>query len=143
MEKLINQYLCPGCASGISTKDECYKSETVSDTWKTCANHHPGTFELRAGNFYLGMPKGFCRTGKLREDGKFVPVWIIPKEGGLVPLFDVFNVPVWKTKDKGNTLVRGLRPRINQPFLMVLEGQEHFDEIKCFEVTKELQKDMD
>jgi N6-adenosine-specific RNA methylase IME4 len=34
--------------------------------------------------------------------------------------YDLFNIPVWKYKDNlGNTIVRGMLPRLNTPFLHI------------------------
>lgn len=142
MKRLIEKFLCPGCVAGCAPNCESYKEETLSG-WYTCGNHHPGTLILGLGNIYLGMPKGFNRTGDLRREGKFVGVYVIPESLQTDDFFNDFNIPVWKTKEAGHTLIRGLRPRINQPFLMIWETQNNFEKIQCLEITDDLKAGMD
>jgi len=62
------------------------------------------------------------------------------KENGF---YDNFNVPCWKHLDKhGNTLVRGLKPRLNMPFLHIYLGDVR-DQVECLEITKEDIDNMD
>jgi hypothetical protein len=51
--------------------------------------------------------------------------------------YDQFNIPVWKHLDEnGNTIVRGISPRINAPFLHVYSGN-CLSEISCKLITSD------
>ena len=57
--------------------------------------------------------------------------------------YDMFNIPVWKYLDEhGNTLVRGIMPRRNEPFLHIYIGN-CIDKINCLEITKQNIDEMD
>jgi hypothetical protein len=100
------------------------------------------------------MPKGFNRLGPV--DAKDFRLWIYesweaatehrgkaPGDLTVTGPFDLFNVPVWKYLDEhGNTLVRGMCPRTNRPFLHIILG-DHLDKIDCLEITDEDLKGMD
>jgi hypothetical protein len=132
MKKLIKdaveEYQCPGCVSGYNTS--CYKKDEYSNS---CKEHLAGTILFPSGTVFLGMPKGFNRTGELKTKIRIFEKF---DEAG----YDFFNVPVWKYLNENNhTLVRGISPRINLPFLdIILENC--IDKINCIEVT---QKDLD
>jgi len=90
------------------------------------------------GLVFLGLPKGFCRLGdfektrismfKSRADG-----WGYGK----------FNIPVWKHVDKlGNTLVRGICPRTNYPWIHIFLNS-HGEMINCLEITDKDIRGMD
>jgi hypothetical protein len=149
MDRLIaiKEYQCPGCACGIGP--DC---ATKCGTGIGCGAHCPGTMVSGIGTIYLGMPKGFDRRGRadnmplhiFESYDSFMEEWkrmttLGVESGG----YDFWNVPVWKFLDEhGNTLVRGLSPRVNSPFLHVfLEDCQ--DKISCIEVTPELHKGMD
>lgn len=127
-EKAVREYQCSGCIDG-PFKD-CYKTE--QDYGVGCRGHVAGTIISYVGKIFLGMPKAFNRLGHWERmkveiyDGYIDDV-----------IFDKFNMPVWKHLDKhGNTLVRGLRPRINEPFITVILGN-HLDKIDCLEISQE------
>lgn len=127
-EKAIKEYQCSGCVGGPFP--ECYKTEAKYSI--TCRGHVAGTGVSYIGRIFLGMPKGFNRLGRAEH----TELYIHEKMDEEVR-FDKFNVPVWKYLDKnGNTLVRGLRPRINDPFVAVILGN-HLDEIDCREITQD------
>jgi hypothetical protein len=89
---------------------------------KACRGHYENGF---GGKIALGFPKGFNRVG----DGVQIDIFTD------VPNYNALNVPVWKRLDEnGNTLVRGLSPRINNTFLHVYQG-DVLAKIDCFEVT--------
>ncbi|MBL3529638.1 MAG: hypothetical protein JMN27_18295 [gamma proteobacterium endosymbiont of Lamellibrachia anaximandri] len=122
---VIEEYQCPGCVCGSDT--ECYeKGET-----EECKKHVAGTMIMPVvGKVFLGMPTGFNRIGPVEKMQMFVFKEFVDGWG-----YDKFNVPVWKRLDKnGNTLVRGMNPRINFPFLHVFIGN-HLDKIDCLEIT--------
>jgi len=125
-KSIVEEYQCPGCLYG--TNLNCY--EKSNGRGLECSKHVAGT-RSRIESFFLGMPKGFNRLGsqdklKINIFEKFADGWG----------YDKFNVPVWKYLDEqGNTIVRGISPRINAPFLHVFAGN-FIDEINCLEITK-------
>lgn len=144
IEKAIESYQCLGCMSGHDIN--CGKF--VQRTWsESCSEHYPATSIGLSIKIFLGMPVGFNRTGggmgdktKLCLDifESFNTVW--DKDG---KPYDKFNIPVWKHLNKnGHTLVRGLSPRNNAPFLHVIL-EDCMDNIDCFEVTDKLISEMD
>jgi hypothetical protein len=57
--------------------------------------------------------------------------------------YNNFNRPVWKHLDKhGNTLVRGLMPRRNEPFLHIFL-ENCISQIHCLEISKDEIDEMD
>ena len=135
IKKAIENYQCSGCVEGSNI--ECFKK---SDSGVGCGKHCAGTRMSNAGRIFLGMPKGFCRLG---QDKKFpMEINIFEKlEDGWG--YDKLNVPVWKYLDEhGNTLVRGLSPRINKPFLHVFL-EDSIPTINCLEITKIYIDEMD
>lgn len=146
IERAINEYQCPGCSVGPYLKNGCnsYKKRPWGES---CDSHSPGTTMGLSIKFFLGMPVGFNRTGvgmgdearlKLDIFESFDTVW--DKDG---EPYDHFNIPVWKHLNKeGHTLVRGLSPRNNTPFLHVIL-EDCMDRIDCFEVTEQLISEMD
>lgn len=140
----IEEYQCPGCITGSNI--EC--GEYVKRDWsESCGKHFAATSIGMSIKIFLGMPTGFNRTGtamgediKLKLDifESFDTVW--DKSG---EPYDKYNIPVWKhLNEKGHTLVRGLSPRNNAPFLHVIL-EDCMDKIECFEVTQELMNEMD
>lgn len=144
IKKAIETYQCPGCISGHNT--ECGKF--VKRGWsESCGEHFPATSIGLSIKIFLGMPNGFNRTGGGMGDKvdlqldifeSFDSIW--DKDG---KPYDELNVPVWKyLNENGHTLVRGLSPRNNNTFLHVIL-EDCVDKIDCFEVTKELMKEID
>ena len=139
IKKAIEEYQCSGCISGHNT--ECFEK---CDTGCGCGKHYAGTMILPGiGKIFLGMPKGFNRLGKIEDlkpyifesYEKFKEVY----SGG----YNKFNIPVWKHLDKnGNTIIRGIQPRLNAPFIHVILGN-CLAEISCFEITEDEIKEMD
>ena len=137
----IEEYQCSGCVCGSDT--ECYKED---DDGVGCGKQVPGTTIMGPGRIFLGMPSGFCRMGNqdtlrikifegINEDAGG---WGFDQSG-----YGKFNVPVWKHLDMyGNTLVRGISPRINNPFLHVFLCNQ-LKEIDCLEITAEDISEMD
>lgn len=130
--EIVEEYQCAGCVCGSDT--ECYKKGENLE----CGKHVVGTTISGIGRIFLGLPIGFNRQGPI-EDLK-VCIFKSPKEGWG---YNKFNVPVWKHLDEhGNTLVRGLSPRINWPFLHIFIG-DHRDAINCIELTRSELDEMD
>lgn len=124
----VEEYQCPGCVCGMDIS--CYKpSEDIA-----CERHVAGTMIYPIiGSVFLGMPKGFNRLGRPYE-GKLFNLNIFDNFNDGWD-YDMFNVPAWKHKDKhGNTIVRGLNPRFNRPFLHIFL-EDCIDRILCFQIT--------
>ncbi len=133
IKTMVEEYQCPGCVGGSDIS--CYEKGTQGIE---CGQHCVGTLMSFVGKLFLGMPKGFCRLGACENTKisifesieKAAPAWEYNK----------FNIPVWKHLDKnGNTLVKGLCPRVNYPFLHIFMGNQ-MAKIDCLEIT---QKDID
>ncbi len=131
--KVVEHYQCPGCVCGSDFK--CFELGNGIE----CGKHVPGTLEYPiVGKFFLGLPKGFNRLGHVNEMriqifNKFSNGWG----------YDKFNVPIWKYLDgQGNTIIRGLCPRINAPFLHIFLGDCRA-KIDCLEITNEDLDSMD
>ena len=130
--KAVEEYQCPGCFYGINS--ECY--EISKD--QSCDKHVSGTMANLIGKLFIGMPKGFNRLGEFHK----TKINIFEKyDDGWG--YNLFNVPVWKHLDKhNNTLVRGICPRINHPFIHVFL-EDCIDKIDCLEITHENIEQMD
>lgn len=138
IKKAIKEYQCSGCMNGHDPiKSGCFKP---CDTGCGCGAHFAGTFMTGGiGKLFLGMPKGFNRLGK---DEKMHPYIFenFQKDWGE---YDKFNVPVWKYLDEnGNTIVRGLQPRLNIPFIHI-HLSDYRDKIDCMEITIDDINEMD
>jgi hypothetical protein len=130
VKKAIETYQCPGCVCGSDIS--CY----IKGYYLECASHVAGTTISGIGRILLGMPTGFCRLGVC---GKIELLMHRTKESSEYT-YDMFNIPVWKYLDKhGNTLVRGLSPRINKPWIHIYL-ENCMNQIDCIEIT---QKDVD
>lgn len=130
----VEEYQCVGCSG--DGFDVCFKSNFTGGIG--CGSHVPGTFISGIGSIILGLPKGFHRLGiyeKLNlkiyehfEDCKF--------DDDESPVYNIFNVPVWKyLNEKQHTLVRGLTPRLNEPFIHIFL-EDCREKINCIEITK-------
>ena len=126
---IVTEYQCPGCVCGGNS---CYKPCNNS---YGCKNHVAGTMASGIGLFFLGMPKGFNRLGLLDDYGKNQAMQIhIFENISEAWINDKFNIAVWKYFDGKNTIVRGLQPRLNIPFLFIILGDCR-DKIDCLEIT--------
>ena len=141
-KKAIECYQCPGCVVGGDIS--CF--EPAADH-RGCDKHVPGTMIFPVvGKIFLGMPTGFNRSGP--HENMPIRIFDGPAEsdGGWgfgTSGYGVFNVPVWKHLDEhGNTLVRGISPRVNNPFLHILLG-DHLEEIGSKEITADDIEGMD
>lgn len=132
-EQAVVEYQCAGCVNG--PYDECFLK---SDNSLSCDKHTAGTMMLSLGCLFLGMPKGFDRIGTCK--GTRIDIFETFEDGRG---FDKFNVPVWKHIDThGNTIVRGMHPRLNLPFIHIFLCDCR-DKIDCYEITKVDQDSMD
>lgn len=123
-KKFVETYQCPGCVCGSDIK--CFGEGSGIE----CGKHVAGTLVGSVGKIFLGLPTGFCRIGPVERMKIFG--FKSPSDGWG---YDKLNIPVWKHKDEhGNTLVRGISPRINSPFIHIFLG-DHLSEIDCVEIT--------
>jgi len=146
VKKAVNEYQCPGCSVGPYLEHGCtaYGKRHWSES---CNSHSAGTSIGLSIGIFLGMPKGFNRTGVgLGEKSRlsldifksFDEIW--DKDG---KPYDEWNIPVWKyLNENGHTLVRGISPRNNAPFLHVIL-ENCMDRVDCFEVSKQMVEEMD
>ncbi len=115
--KAIRTYQCPGCVCG-------HKPSTCASLKKEdgygCKNHCAGTIIEKIGKIFLGMPKGFNRLGPYNS----MKLYIFKDWESFLKIhnrYDEFNIPFWKyIDDKGNLMVRGFMPRINEPFIHII-----------------------
>lgn len=132
----IETYQVPGCVNDYQRENIVQNGPGVE--W---LEHVAGTMVFpTVGKFFLGMPVGFCRVGVFDE----MPINIFTSMEQLnsVWKYDKFNIPCWKYLDKhGNTLVRGLSPRVNKPFLHIILGDNRAA-IDCLEITNNDLKEM-
>lgn len=132
----IETYQVPGCLSEFDKNN--YTTQQGAVGWE---EHRPATYiSGGVGKIFLGMPTGFNRMGVAEE----MPLNIFKDFEQYSNYYKLpFNIPVWKHLDKyGNTLVRGLMPRRNLPFICVIL-ENCIGKIECFEVTESLMKTMD
>jgi hypothetical protein len=133
----IEEYQCPGCVDGCKPvlREAC-------ELGVGCQKHSPGTRGSAIGLLFLGMPKGFNRLGP--KDRMTLQIYeSYEQKMQCYGDYNIYNVPCWKHLDQhGNTLVRGLSPRINMPFLHVILGDCR-DSINCREILKEDLEKMD
>jgi len=135
LKKAIEEYQCSGCFVGSDIS--CYKKSTLGGSG--CGKHCAGTIIMPLiGTVLLGLPTGFNRLGNSKD---LKPNIFEKWEDGWG--YNIFNVPVWKYLDKnGNTLVRGISPRLNAPFIHIFIGN-HIEKIDCLEITNENLNEMD
>ena len=125
----IEEYQCSGCVVGGDVT--CF--EINSNGSIGCGKHHAGTMASGIGNFFLGMPKGFNRLG---EYTKLKPN-IYDTFDSSEWKFNMYNIAVWKYLSKeGHTFVRGIMPRLNEPFIHVFL-ENCIAKINCLEITQD------
>lgn len=130
----VERYQCSGCISGHNTS--CFK-EDENAGGVGCGKHLAGTMIIGIGKVFLGLPNGFNRLGHL--DNMKPVIFKSFKEFTETSWkeYNNFNRPVWKHLDEhGNTLVRGLMPRRNEPFLHIFL-ENCISQIDCLEISKE------
>lgn len=134
IKKAIKKYQCSGCIVGGDIK--CFSK---TDGSAGCSKHYAGTMISGIGTILLGMPKGFNRLGAISD---LKPV-IFEKFEDSTWNLEKWNIPVWKhLNKKGYTMVRGLSPRTNNPFIHIYL-ENCMDKINCKEITEQDIKEMD
>lgn len=125
----VKEYQCSGCAVGYNIS--CFKPNENGGLG--CGRHCAGTIISTIGAIFLGMPNGFNRLGahtKLKPN-------IYDTFESSEWKYDKWNVPVWKYLSKdGHTFVRGIMPRINEPFIHIFL-ENCIDKINCMEISQE------
>lgn len=125
----VKEYQCSGCVGGPF--ENCFESKKAGDG---CSKHVCGTTLIPIGRIFLGLPKGFNRKG----DSERTDVSIFKSYDDALTAwgYNWLNIAVWKYLDEfGNTIVRGLSPRINYSWVHVILG-DCLDKFDCYEVTK-------
>jgi len=75
------------------------------------------------------MPKGFNRIGQYNK----MPLQIFEYYKDFD--YNHLNIPVWKyLNENKHTLVRGISPRINKPFLHVIL-EDCMDKVNCVDIA--------
>lgn len=132
LKEAVENYQCSGCANGGDIS--CFKKQNYGSG---CGSHFAGTRVSFIGKIFLGMPKPFMRLGEFADMRPNIFKSFTGKE------YDKWNIPVWKYKDEhGHTLVRGLKPRVNEPFIHVFL-EDCIDKIDCYQLSKEDIENMD
>lgn len=130
----VERYQCSGCISGSDTS--CFKLNPATGGIG-CGKHLAGTAISGVGKVFLGLPKGFNRLGHLEKMKPIIFNNFTEFTESDWGSYEKFNIPVWKHLDEyGNTLVRGLMPRRNEPFLHIFL-ENCLDKIDCLEISKE------
>lgn len=133
--KAIKTYQVPGDIGDFNSKEYCVQEGGCG--W---ADHHPATYVSNIGKIYLGMPKGFNRLGNIND----MVLMIFENYDQYIKFYTLpYNVPCWKYLDEyGNTLIRGLMPRVNRPYICVVLGNI-IEKINCIEITIKDIEEMD
>lgn len=129
IEKMVEEYQCPGCTLGFDTKCGSYK--LTAAPFVACINHSLGSFFSGNGKVALGLPRGFNRPGGLRKHGTqevsqmdgvaWIRLWSVDDKTNK-PQWDKFNVPVWAMEQNGALFVRTLSPRIGILYTDIVDG---------------------
>ena len=127
IKKAVQKYQCSGCICGYDIS--CYSADSSGSG---CVKHVAGTIISGIGRIFLGMPNGFNRTGDDNHTTK-ISIFKTFKNGWG---YNKFNIPVWKYLYRGHTLVRGIRPRTNTPFIHIFL-EDCRSEIECLLITDE------
>lgn len=121
-KELGERFQCQGCVSGNDTSCGSYRPEYCGD-FMSCKGHVLGTI-AGAGNFALGLPKGFCSPGinyeaNLPRTRNRINMRLWPER--TKPTWCKLNVPVWAMVREGFLFVRTFLPRINVSYVDIIE----------------------
>jgi len=125
----IESYQCPGCVYGEDI--ECF-SPNIKDGSIGCGKHVAGAMIYPiVGRIFLGLPNGFNRIGDTK-----MSITMYETFESSDWTYDDYNIPVWKhVNSRGHTLVRGICPRTNEPFLHIFL-ENCIERIDCLEITE-------
>jgi len=131
IKNAIKEIQCAGCVCGSDTS--CYIKGSIG---VGCDKHAAGTIIFPiVGPIFLGLPKGFNRLGEFNR----MKLYIFETFDDFKKYdfeYDKYTIPVWKfLSKKGHTFIRGLQPRINEPFLHIVLTN-CIDKIECLEITQ-------
>jgi hypothetical protein len=122
---------------------ENFEQNGVGVEW---SDHVAGTIIYpNVGSIFLGLPNGFNRMGNRLEGSEQFKLHIFPTFTELEKIwkYNTWNVPCWKyLNEHKHTLVRGLSPRLNAPFLHIIL-EDCIDKIDCLEITNQDVEEMD
>lgn len=130
VKNAVKDLQCVGCMSGENMS--CFGK---ADYGVGCGNHLSGTYLMPHGKIFLGVPKGFNRLGEFTSMKP--EIFEAYKEH-----YNMFNIPVWKLYKDGYTFVRGIMPRLNQPFLHIFL-EDCREKVDCLEITQDHLDNMD
>jgi len=135
IKKSVEEYQCSGCISGCDIS--CFVKNDIGGVG--CGKHRAGTIISSIGKIFLGMPRGFNRLGEYND---MKPnIWNKFEDSAWE--YNIWNIPVWKyLNQSGHTIVRGLMPRRNEPFIHIYL-ENCIDKINCLEITQEDVNGMD
>lgn len=128
---LVEKFQCPGCIAGGDTDCGVFKLNGTEGAGVSCKPHSAGTILMPGGRIYLGLPRGFNKTGPRMGDDPFyekapnnIRMWTF----GTHPEWNNCNVPVWAMDGVGDNagflFVRTMLPRIGLNFIDIIEGGE-------------------
>lgn len=114
---MVEEFQCPGCATGVNTEGGCYNYEDDSDF--ACKQHAAGTMMPGIGLVNLGLPKGFNYLGPIDTSKQSNNIRLFD---GTLPRYNECNVPVWAMEKDGYLIVRCYMPRINYTCVDVIRN---------------------
>jgi hypothetical protein len=121
--KMVEKYQCPGCVKGSDVKCGAFAIEQMDNGGFKCSGHAAGTIAMSpsgVNKIVLGLPPIF---GSLAPNDRHVMVLIDQKAGQqYVKPNDEANIPVWKMRYDGDTLVRIARPLSGRFTTLVVDG---------------------
>lgn len=125
IEPMVARFQCVGCVCECAAGCDSYKLGTGNGAlW--CENHAPGTLQFPGDRFFLGLPKGFCKTGP--REKRYIGGIRLWSKGKGQPFWDKFNMPVWAMLQDGYLFVRTYMPRLNIGVTDVIEGATELPE---------------
>ena len=129
-KEMVEEFQCPGCVCGMDVTCGAFapKDEEGPGANLACKGHVAGTTMAGLGEFYLGLPKGFCRVGVIERRWPHGSELAKHNDNNNIRLFeklpnyDRLNVPVWAMEKDGYLFVRCFMPRINYTTVDVIKG---------------------
>ncbi len=118
INKMIEQFQCPGCVCGSDIDCGRYNYDKEM---QQCTGHVLGTSVGLNNSVALGLPRGFNKPG-FDEEGRCKNTMNIRLWESGDPGWDNLNVPVWAMEQDGFLFVRTYMPRINMTAVDVIKG---------------------